>query len=83
MQDAKKEVDEKRQAAEEEQRKSRGKKKGRIRELQEIRAELAEKELLLLGRESELLEKEQTVSVLREEVIPYFFCSVLYAFCVQ
>lgn len=57
-----------RQAAEEEQKKSRGRKKGRIRELEEIRAELAEKELVLLGRERELLEKEQTVSVLREEL---------------
>ena len=41
---------------------------GRIRELEEIRAELAEKELVLLGKEQELLERDQTVAVLREEV---------------
>ena len=41
---------------------------GRIRELEEIRAELAEKELVLLGKEQELLERDQTVQVLREEV---------------
>ena len=40
---------------------------GRIRELEEIRAELAEKELVLLGKEQELLERDQTVQVLREE----------------
>ena len=41
---------------------------GRIRELEEIRAELAEKELVLLGKEQELLERDQTLAVLREEV---------------
>ena len=41
---------------------------GRIRELEEIRAELAEKELVLLGKEQELLERDQSVQVLREEV---------------
>ena len=40
---------------------------GRIRELEEIRAELAEKELVLLGKEQELLERDQSVQVLREE----------------
>ncbi|KAI3428364.1 hypothetical protein D9Q98_006744 [Chlorella vulgaris] len=53
---------------EEERRKARKRKKGRIRELEEIRAELAEKELVLLEKEKELLEKEQTVMVLREEL---------------
>lgn len=48
--------------------KSKGRKKGRIRELEEIRSELAEKELVLLGKEKELLDKDQTVQVLREEV---------------
>ena len=41
---------------------------GRIRELEEIRAELAEKELVLLGKQQELLERDQTLAVLREEV---------------
>lgn len=53
---------------EEERRKQRRRKKGRIRELEEIRAELAEKELVLLSKEQELLERDQTVNVLREEV---------------
>lgn len=53
---------------EEERRKGRKRGKGRIRELQEIRAELAEKELVLLEKQEELLEKEQTVMVLREEL---------------
>ncbi|CAL8460522.1 g51 [Coccomyxa elongata] len=53
---------------EEERRKQRRRKKGRIRELEEIRAELAEKELVLLSKEQELLEKDQTVAVLREEL---------------
>ncbi|BDA41590.1 hypothetical protein COCOBI_02-3710 [Coccomyxa sp. Obi] len=53
---------------EEERRKQRRRKKGRIRELEEIRAELAEKELVLLSKEQELLEKDQTVNVLREEL---------------
>ncbi|CAK0787497.1 hypothetical protein CVIRNUC_010717 [Coccomyxa viridis] len=53
---------------EEERRKTRRRKKGRIRELEEIRAELAEKELVLLGKEQELLEKDQSVQVLREEL---------------
>lgn len=44
------------------------KRKGRIRELEETRAELAEKGLILLLKEKELLEKEQTLVVLREEV---------------
>lgn len=42
--------------------------KGRIRELEKIRAELAEKQLVLLQKEQELSEKEQTLLVLREEV---------------
>ncbi|CAL5222500.1 g4874 [Coccomyxa viridis] len=53
---------------EEERRKTRRRKKGRIRELEEIRAELAEKELVLLGKEQELLERDQSVQVLREEL---------------
>ncbi|GAX82188.1 hypothetical protein CEUSTIGMA_g9616.t1 [Chlamydomonas eustigma] len=53
---------------EEERRKLRKRKKGRIRELEEIRGELAEKELILLEKEKELLEKEQDVIVLREEL---------------
>jgi len=53
---------------EEERRKSRRRGKGRIRELEEIRAELAEKELVLLEKEQELLDREQTVMVLREEL---------------
>ena len=57
------------QGTQEEQRKAaRGRKKGRIRELEEIRSELAEKELVLLGKEQELLDRDQTVAVLREEV---------------
>ncbi|PRW56412.1 eukaryotic initiation factor [Chlorella sorokiniana] len=53
---------------EEARRKARRKTKGRIRELEELRAELAEKELVLLEKEQELLEKEQTLSILREEL---------------
>lgn len=55
-------------ATKEEATKVKGRKKGRIRELEEIRSELAEKELVLLGKEKELLDKDQTVAVLREEV---------------
>ncbi len=36
----------------------------------QIRGELAEKELILLGKEKELLAKEQDVLVLQEEVRP-------------
>ena len=61
---------------EEERRKLRRRKKGRIRELEEIRAELAEKELVLLSKEQELLERDQTVNVLREEVKLLFFAHV-------
>jgi len=53
---------------EQEERKKGKKGKGRIRELQEIRAELAEKELVLVEKEQDLLEKDQTVMVLREEL---------------
>lgn len=68
-QDAKQSVEALQQATQEEQqRKSKGRKKGRIRELEEIRSELAEKELVLLGKEQELLDKDQTVEVLRKEV---------------
>ncbi|GMH35177.1 hypothetical protein BSKO_03045 [Bryopsis sp. KO-2023] len=42
--------------------------RGRIRELEETRAELAEKQITLLLKEKELLEKEQTLRVLREEL---------------
>lgn len=55
-------------AIKEDASKSKGRKKGRIRELEEIRSELAEKELVLLGKEKELLDTDQTVQVLREEV---------------
>lgn len=44
------------------------KRKGRIRELEEIKAELAKKELELLSKENALLEKEQSVLVLRQEL---------------
>ncbi|KAJ9524402.1 hypothetical protein QJQ45_008616 [Haematococcus lacustris] len=54
-------------ADEEEKRKLRRRSKGRIRELTEIRAELAEKELILLEKEQELLERDQTLTVLKEE----------------
>eukprot|EP01023_Acetabularia_acetabulum_P047819 TRINITY_DN5041_c0_g3_i1.p1 TRINITY_DN5041_c0_g3~~TRINITY_DN5041_c0_g3_i1.p1 ORF type:complete len:256 (-),score=62.50 TRINITY_DN5041_c0_g3_i1:2544-3311(-) len=54
---------------EEERRKAqRKKKKGRIRELEEIRSTLAEKEIILLGKEKELLEKEQSIEVLQQEL---------------
>lgn len=53
---------------EEERRKQRRRRKGRLRELEEIRAELAEKELVLLEREQEVLEREQTVGTLREQL---------------
>jgi len=53
---------------EEERRRAKRRGKGRIRELEEIRAELAEKELVLLQKEQELLDREQTVMVLREEL---------------
>ncbi|KAK9809966.1 hypothetical protein WJX72_002744 [[Myrmecia] bisecta] len=46
----------------------RRRKKGRIRELQELRTELAEKEGVLLSKEEELLDRDQTVVVLREEL---------------
>ncbi|KAL6753302.1 hypothetical protein V8C86DRAFT_3140054 [Haematococcus lacustris] len=55
-------------ADEEEKRKLRRRSKGRIRELTEIRAELAEKELILLEKEQELLERDQTLTVLKEEL---------------
>lgn len=44
------------------------KRKGRIRELEEIKAELARKELELLSKENALLEKEQNMLVLRQEL---------------
>lgn len=44
------------------------KRKGRIRELEEIKAELAKKELELLSKENALLEKEQSMLVLRQEL---------------
>lgn len=54
---------------EEERRKQqRKKRKGRLRELEEIRSELAQKELILLEKEVELLERDQTLSVLKEEL---------------
>ncbi|KAK9806660.1 hypothetical protein WJX73_005247 [Symbiochloris irregularis] len=55
-------------AEEEERRKLRRRRKGRLRELEEMRAELAEKELVLLEREQEVLEREQTVGTLREQL---------------
>lgn len=53
---------------EDEKRTARKRKKGRLRELEEIRAELAEKELILLQKEQELLDKDQTLLVLKEEL---------------
>ncbi|KAF5840247.1 hypothetical protein DUNSADRAFT_17350 [Dunaliella salina] len=55
--------------AEEEKRKQRRRqKKGRIRELEEARALIAENQLILLGKEAELLQKEQTLDVLKEQL---------------
>ena len=53
---------------EEEKRKVRKRKKSRIRELEDIRAELAAKELALLDKERYLMDKDQNISVLQEEV---------------
>lgn len=44
------------------------KKRGRIRELEEIKAQLAQKELELMSKENALLEKEQSMLVLRQEL---------------
>ncbi|MEW5304382.1 MAG: hypothetical protein WDW36_006993 [Sanguina aurantia] len=52
----------------EEGRRRKSKGKGRLRELEEIRFELAEKELALLQKQVELLEKDQTLAVLKEEL---------------
>ncbi|KAF8065764.1 hypothetical protein HT031_002824 [Scenedesmus sp. PABB004] len=41
---------------------------GRLRELEEMRAELAEKEITLLQKEQQLLDREQTLLVLKEEL---------------
>ena len=60
----------KRQQEEDERRRQRRRKRGRIRELEEIRAELAEKELVLIAKQHELLEKEQTLLVLQQEARP-------------
>lgn len=58
------------QAADEDEEKKKAKpsRRGRIRELEDIRSELAEKELVLLQKEQELLDKDQTLMVLREEL---------------
>lgn len=53
---------------EQEPRKTGRRSKGRIRELQEAREELAEKQLILLEKERELLKDEQTVMVLQQEL---------------
>lgn len=53
---------------EEERRRLRKSRRGRLRELEEARSELAQKELVLMEKQAELLEKEQTLLVLREEV---------------
>lgn len=59
----------KRLAAEEEERRAaRKKRRNRLRELEEIRSDLAERELELLQKSAELQEKEQTLAVLKEEV---------------
>jgi hypothetical protein len=58
----------KRQSHEEERPKIRRQGKGRIRELEELKAELAEKEVELLEKEKELLQQEQTLKVLQEEL---------------
>ena len=42
--------------------------RGRIKELEDIKAQLAVKELELLSKENALLEKEQSISVLRQEL---------------
>ena len=52
---------------EEERRRQRKSRKGRIQELEQSRSELAAKEQALLDREQELMDKDQTVIVLREE----------------
>lgn len=57
-----------RQAQDEERPKARRQGKGRIRELEELKAELAEKEVELLEKERELLQQEQTLIVLQEEL---------------
>jgi len=46
----------------------RGRRKGRIRELEEMRQELAENEIILLEKEKQLLAQEQTLQVLQEEL---------------
>lgn len=51
-----------------EQRTKVSKKRGRIRELEEIKAQLAQKELELMSKENALLEKEQSMLVLRQEL---------------
>lgn len=42
--------------------------RGRIRELEEIKSQLAEKELELLGKETALLEQQQDIQVLKQEL---------------
>ena len=53
---------------EDERRAVRRRGRGRIRELEAIKNELAEKELVLLGKERELEAREQSLAVLREEL---------------
>ncbi|PNH10209.1 hypothetical protein TSOC_003101 [Tetrabaena socialis] len=55
-------------AEEEERRRRRRTSQGRLRELEEIRFELAEKELALLEKEKTLLAQEQTLAVMTEEL---------------
>jgi hypothetical protein len=42
--------------------------RGRIKELEDVRSELAEKGLVLLQTEQELLDQQQTVAVLEQEL---------------
>lgn len=58
------------QEEDERRRREKGSKRGRGKfvELEEIRAQLAEKQYILLEKEAELLQKDQTVMVLQEEL---------------
>jgi len=45
-----------------------GRRKGRIKELEEIKGQLAQKELELLSKENVLLQQKQDIEVLRQEL---------------
>jgi len=53
---------------EEDRRRQQNGRRGRLRELEETRAQLAQKQLELLQTEQELLDREQSLAVLREEL---------------